>query len=125
MSPVTVDLDLAPWSAGLHALGEALDDELEAVVREAGQVVAYDARADHPYTDQTGTLTRSTRAYAPRGSFLRDTLRVEVLAGTDYASHVMQRRGDWLEASLVRSADRIEHHLHDALDRAVHRSGLG
>lgn len=122
---LALELDLAPWSEGLHALGEALDDQLEATVREVTEVIATEARNDHPYTDQTGELTRRTRAYAPRGSFMRDTLRGEVIANADYATFVAQRRGDWLERSLERSEGRIDHHLHDAVESAVRASGLG
>ncbi len=119
-----VELDLTPWSEGLRALAEALDDELEATVREVTEVIAADARNDHPYADQSGELTRRTRAYAPRGRFTRDTLRGEVIANTGYATFVARRRGDWLERSLERNEGRVEHHLHDAVEAAVLRSGL-
>lgn len=122
---ITFELDLSPWARSFRELGEALDDELEKAAREGALVVAFAAKADHAYTDRSGRLTRSIRAYAPRGSFLRDTLRAEVLARAPYASYVEGRRAfAFLGPALERSEDRIEHHLHDALEAAVRRAGM-
>jgi len=120
-----VDLDLEPWLEPLRELRVALDDELEGAAREGAQLIAFAARADHPYTDRTGTLTRSIRAYAPRGSFLRDTLRADVIARTPYAGYVERRVAfAYLGPAAERSEGRLGHHLHDALEAAVRRSGL-
>jgi len=122
---VGFEFDAEAWAKSARALGDALDENLKAAVREIAQDVAFAARVDHPYTDQSGTLTRRTRAYAPRGRFTHDTLRDEVIADTDYADYVRRRRGDWLEEAFLRSEGRIEHRLHDALEASVHRAGLG
>jgi hypothetical protein len=90
------------------------------------EVVASAARADHPYRDQTGRLTRSTRAYAPRGRFLGDTLAVEVIANIPYATNVADHyREDWLERALTAQDGRVEHELERALARAVAVSNFG
>jgi hypothetical protein len=121
---VGFELDAAAWATSVRALGDALDTNLKVAVGEIAQDVAFAARADHPYTDQSGTLTRRTRAYAPRGRFSHDTLRDEVIADTDYADYVMRRRGDWLEEAFRRTEGRIEHRLHDALEASVRHAGL-
>lgn len=122
---VGFEFDAEAWAKSARALGDALDENLKGAVGEIAQDVAFAARADHPYADQSGTLTRRTRAYAPRGRFTRDTLRDEVIADTDYADYVRRRRGDWLEEAFLRSEARIEHRLHDALEASVRRAGLG
>lgn len=116
--------DAAPLLNGLRALHASLDDELSSAFGEIGEVIVSDARGDHPYVDRTGTLTRRTRTYAPRGRFSRGDLRVEIVAATEYATHVMRRRGDWLDDSMRRQQGRVDHHVADALERAVRRSGL-
>lgn len=119
------DLDFDPWARSLHALEDALDDELEKAVHEGAQDVAFTAKADHPYTDRTHRLTGSIRAYAPRGRFRRDTLQDEVIATAPYAAR-LERRPEYafLEPALRRSEDRIEHYAHDALEAAVRRADL-
>lgn len=121
---LALDVDFGPLVAGLVRLEDQLDDELREAMREVGEVVASAAKADHPYQDRTGRLTRTTRAYAPRGRFGAGTLAVEVVATQEYASHVARRRGDWLEAAYRRSAPRVEHEVERALARAVDASGL-
>ncbi|MFO0610794.1 MAG: HK97 gp10 family phage protein [Polyangiales bacterium] len=121
-----IDLDLRAWLPPLRGLGAALDDELERAAREGAKVVAFAAKADHPYTDRSETLTRSIRAYAPRGSFLRDTLDVDIIARAAYAKYLERRRAwAFLGPALERSQGRLEHLLYDALEAAVRRSGLG
>ena len=113
-----------PWAASLSALSGALDEELSAAIARGADVVAFDAKADHPYGDYSGNLTRTTKAYAPRGRFSRGDLRVEVVAREVYASYVKSRRGDWLMQSFVRQEARIDHEVETALDAAVRRAGL-
>jgi len=118
-------LDLDPWRAGLAALREGLDDALDEAARDTAEAVAFAAKADHPYTDRTGTLTDSIRAYAPRGRFSRDTLRAEVVARAPYASHLEARREfAFLEPAWDRNEPRAEESLERALDAAVRGAGL-
>lgn len=124
MFSLRVEFDPGPWKEGLRRLRAAVDDELEAALRGVGEVVVSAAKADHPYQDRTRDLTRTTRAYAPRGRFSQGSLRVEVVATQPYASHVMRRKGDWLEAAYNRQRGRIENDVENALRRAVDKAGL-
>ena len=118
-------LDFDPWRVSLGALREGLDDALDDAARDVAEAVAFAARADHPYTDRTGTLTGSIRAYAPRGRFSRDTLRAEVVARAPYASYVDGRRAfAFLEPAWDRNEGRAEEMLERALDAAVRGAGL-
>lgn len=122
---VGFEFDASAWVQSFHALGDALDEQLEACVRESAKDIAFAARADHPYTDRTKHLTHSTRAYAPQGRFTRGTLRAEVIATAEYASYLENRpEFAFLEPALTRSEGQIEHRLHDALEAAVRRAGL-
>lgn len=127
---IRFEFDAAPWRAGLRALPAALDDELAVAVARGAEVVAFAARADHPYTDRTGRLTSSIRAEAPHGRFTTDTLGTEVVAATPYASFVEMgtsraRPYPYLGPAFASTGYRIEHHLHGALEAAVRRAGLG
>lgn len=124
MISFTADFDPAPLIAGVHKLREALDDELEGALDGAARMLASEAKAEHPYQDQTGTLTRRTKAYRPHGRFSRGDLTAEVVADTGYATYVMRRRGDWLVATYQRNEGRVQLDLEHALDRAVRASGL-
>lgn len=125
MLSLVFDFDTGAVHHNLIALRATLDEELERALREIGAVVADAAKADHPYRDQTGTLTRRTRAYAPVGRFLGDTLAVEVIANAPYATQVARYYGeDWLEAALTRNDARVEHELERALTRAVATSNF-
>ncbi len=124
MFSLRAEFDPGPVLDSLNRLGTALDDELEGALREAGEVVASAAKADHPYQDRTRDLTRTTRAYAPRGRFSRGTLRVEVVATQPYASFVARRKGDWLEDAFNRQRGRIENDIENAVRRAIDTSGL-
>lgn len=123
MLSLTVDFD--PWRRGLTALRDGLDEALDDAVRETAKVVAFAAKADHPYTDRSRTLTNSIRAYAPRGRFSRDSLRVEVAALAPYASHLEARQAfAFLEPAWNRSEAHVGELLERALDRAVRTAGL-
>lgn len=130
MFVVIPDLDLGAWRTALGALPAALDDALEDAVREAGDLVVVHAKADHPYQDRTGRLTRSIRAYAPRGRFTRGTLRGEVVATAPYASYLEDgttkiRGFAYLAPAATRMDGRMAQALEDALEAAVRRAGLG
>lgn len=126
MLSLAFDFDTAAVHHNLIALRANLEEGLERALREIGAVVVHSAKADHPYRDQTGRLTRSTRAYAPVGRFLGDTLAVEVVANTPYATQVARHYGeDWLEAALTQNDGRVEHELERALARAITTSNFG
>ena len=121
-----VEMDAGAVHHNLIGLRASLDEELTRAFREVGEVVASAARADHPYRDQTDTLTKRTRAYAPRGRFLGDSLAVEVIANTPYATNVADHyREDWLERALTAQDGRVEHELERALAHAVATSNFG
>lgn len=123
------EFDTRSLRESLAGLPNALDDALEGALRQSAAAVVHSAKAEHAYTDRTGRLTRSIRAYAPRGRFSRDTLRVEIVAATDYASYVERgttrsRPYAFLGPAAERNTDRIEHHAHDALEAALRATGL-
>ena len=124
MIGLDVHFEASPWLAALRALSGALDEELGAAVARGAEAVVFAAKADHPYTDYSGDLTRTTKAYAPRGRFSRGDLRVEVVARETYASYVMRRRGDWLMDAYRRNEARVEHEVEIGLEAAVRRAGL-
>ena len=120
---VAFRLDVAPIADTARRLLDALDDELETAVRRSTSAVAFAARADHPYTDRTHSLTRSTRDYAPRGRASEGTLRGEVGAYAGYASFVERRpRFAFLDPAFERSRDHFDQHRDDALEAAVRRA---
>lgn len=123
MTPsIRFELDVAPIEDVSRRLLDALDDELETAVRRSTSAVAFAARADHPYTDRTRNLTRSTRDYAPRGRASEGTLRGEAGAYEDYASFVERKpRFAFLEPALERSRDHFDRYRDDALEAAVRR----
>jgi methylmalonyl-CoA mutase cobalamin-binding subunit len=117
-------IDLTLSLAGLDAfetrMNEAIDDALQAAVERGADVIAYAAKADHPYQDRTGDLTGSIEALpAIRAA---EGVRGGVLAGMDYAAYV-DARMPFLDPAARRSEDRIEHELdqliHDAMRRAT------
>lgn len=124
MFALSAELDVGDWTTGLDRLREGVDDALEGALRSTAESVAAAVRAEHPYNDYTYRLTRSTRAYAPRGRFSRGDLRVEVVAAMPYATYVQRRRGDWLMDAFQQQEYRLEHDVETALGRAVDRSGL-
>lgn len=101
------------------ALDDAIGDAIEDAVNRAAGVIAFGARADHPYTDRTGDLSGSIEALpAVRTA---EGARGGVLAGMEYASHVEAKGYAFLEPAARRSEGRIDHELNDALEQAVRR----
>jgi len=110
---------LADAGRALDALEGSVLDAIEDAVNRAGDVVAHDARADHPYQDRTGDLTASIEALpAVRTA---DGARGGVLAGEDYASFVEARGFAFLAPAAERSGGRVELELDRALEDAVRR----
>ncbi len=106
--------------AALDALDAAVVDAIEAAVARGAEVVAFAARAEHPYTDRTGNLTESIEALpAVRTA---DGAVGGVVAGASYAEFV-ERRPEYafLGPAARRSEDRLAHELDDALEEAVRR----
>lgn len=91
------------FGAALADLEEAVEEAVRGAVREHAERVAASAKSDHPYTDRTGDLTASIRAYAPRA--LGTVIRSEVVADTPYADYVERRRPF---AYLGPASDRME-----------------
>lgn len=123
------EINLGPLRESLRALPDALDDTLESAVRVSAQLVAERSRAEHPYTDRTGALTRRTRAHAPRGRFTRGDLRGEIVADTLYASYVERgtsrsRPYPYLGPALEFCRPEIEHRIDNAVEIALRRAGF-
>lgn len=101
--PVTLEDALDAMQARAEA---ALPDAMH----EAAETVAADARAEHPYTDRTGTLTASIAAGVVHVD--EEHVVAEVMAEADYASHVadggIHHEGrPFLEPAHARCADTI------------------
>lgn len=111
------------------SLASGLDEALEGAVRAGAAVVVQQAKSQHSYRDRTGRLTRSIRAYAPRGRFTRGTLAVEIIADTPYASYVERgtsrsRAYPYLTPAWERSDAYFAMYARDALEEAVRAAGL-
>lgn len=59
------ELDLGAFARSAEAARERVEQRMREAIGAAGDDIAHASRADHPYTDRTGDLTRRTRAYAP------------------------------------------------------------
>jgi hypothetical protein len=118
-------LNLSEWAKSARELRTNLNAELNAAARRGAEIVAASAKADHLYTDRTERLTRSIRAYAPKGVFTQGTLRTEVVARMRYATFVDGKaRFQFLMPAFLRNEGRVEHELHDAVQTAVARAGM-
>lgn len=110
-------IDVSPF---FDALEHAARDALVDAVDRAAEVVAFDARAEHPYTDRTGQLTESIEALPAHATVMG--AEGGVIASMPYASYVEARGFEFLSPAFQRSHDRIEHEMYDALERAVDRA---
>ncbi len=124
-----IEFDVSPVRQALRVLRRRLDDHVERAVRRIGRDLRDEARASHAYRDRTGRLTASTRAEAPTGSFLRDTLEGGVRATAPYARYVEEGTTrsaayQFLGTAWVLRREESEARVADALEAAVHDAGL-
>lgn len=114
-----------PTLVGVLSMGDAFDDleaavdaALLASVRDAADVIAFEAKASHPYTDRTRDLTTSIEALpavaGPEG------VVGGVIAGEEHASY-LERRSEFafLKPAADRSDARIEHDMDTNLRTAT------
>lgn len=98
----------------LDDLEAALLEGIEDGVRRAAETIAFAARAEHPYTDRTTTLTNSIEAVEPTRS--GDEVRGAVVAEAPYASYLEARpEYAFLGPVAEREAARIEHDMDAAV----------
>lgn len=64
-----------------------VDRALPFALADGGQIVADEAKQNHPYTNRTGKLEASTRLRSVRGS-LRSGYTIEVVGDTKYGAFV-------------------------------------
>jgi hypothetical protein len=81
-------LDVSPLGQALRAIEDNLDDAVAEALRDAGVMVASEARTHHEFTDRTGNLSRKIRSEPTEGSFFGGDLSVQVVADTPYAKFV-------------------------------------
>mgnify|MGYP000861797170 CR=1 FL=1 len=112
---MTLDEALATMEARIEAA-------LPEAMRTAAETVAAEARAEHPYTDRSGTLTASITAGGVHTE--GEHVVAEVVAEADYASYVAEgsahREGrPFLEPAHARCAgalaDAVTEHLAGSL----------
>lgn len=122
---ILLRLDVSELSRAVRRVERGAMEALDDAVERASELVAFTARADHPYTDRTGDLTKYTEALPTRR--LRDQGAVEggVIAGTPYASFVNRNpRFAFLEPALAQNEARIDQELDQILDAAMRDLGL-
>lgn len=106
--------------SNLEDLEAALLDGVEAGVRRAAETIAFAAKADHPYTDRTTTLTNSIEAVEPTRS--GSEVRGAVVAEAPYASY-LEARAEYafLATAAAREEARIEHDMDAAVAERLPR----
>ena len=104
----------------LQDLEAALLDGVEAGVRRAAETIAFAAKADHPYTDRTTTLTNSIEAVEPTRA--GSEVRGAVVAEAPYASY-LEARAEYafLAPVAAREEARIEHDMDAAVAERLPR----
>lgn len=112
-------VELTGFEAFERSLSEQLSSVLEAAVTRGAEIVAFAARAEHPYTDRTGRLTASIEALPAVAT--GDLARGGVLAGMDYASFVEASHA-YLAPAAQRVEGRVEHELDNILAAAIQRA---
>lgn len=88
MTSLRFTLDLSPLGHALRELDDNLDDAMAGALRDAGIMVASEARTHHEFTDRTGNLSRNIRTEPVEGTFFGGDLSVQVVADTPYAKFV-------------------------------------
>lgn len=96
-------------------------DGIETAVARAGEIVAEEARASHPYTDRSYQLTESTRALDPVST--GDKVLGGVIADTEYAEYV-ERSHPYLAPALERAMPRVETEAARVIDAALRGARL-
>lgn len=113
------------FDEALGALTRGLDRGLEVGFERAAEVVAANARGDHPFTNRTGDLERSIHAEPdPHVALARGAVDAAVVADEDYASYVDEREGfAFLEPAAERRANDAARAVDAALDDAAAAAG--
>lgn len=105
-------------NATLRELEREIEGALADVIEAHAARIATEARAHHPYTDRTRTLTESIEALPSSGNALDGQLRGFVVAGAEYASYLEE--GDF--AFLEPAARRLDGELARAADAAIEQA---
>lgn len=114
--------------AAIGALRAAIDAELTAGMLRGAQIVADDARREHPYTNRTGRL--ESRTVPGRVVLLAGSVRAEVLGDTRYGRYVDEgtahsRPYPFLFPAWERRQDAVASEIESALSLAARRAGWG
>jgi hypothetical protein len=121
---ITVRIDAR---GAVQRLSSSLNDAMARALYLGAQDVAQDARRNHSFTNRTGRLERSIRANKPRGTFMANSLHVEIVANTPYAEFVenVTSGGIWafLKPALRRMRGELGDRMGDALTRATRKAG--
>lgn len=114
-----MDARLTGFDQVERSLSDMLSSALEAAVARGAEIIAFNAKAEHPYTDRTGRLTASIEALP--ATVTGATAQAGVLAGMDYASFVEASHA-YLAPAAQRTEGRIEHELDIILTAALQRA---
>lgn len=117
--------------SAVEEMSDHLNSQMEHALRLIGESVAGDAKTTHSFRNRTGRLEASIVSEEPRGTFLNDTLSVNVKGKTPYAIFVEERwpttrawiGGQWTTAGrwtyLVPAIGHQEDHAYDTLDQRI------
>lgn len=94
--------------AAVRHLEREVPREMYRIARQA----ASDERRGHTYQNRTGNLERSTQATEPVDS--GDTVQVDLIAGTEYASYVNARGYMIIDETAARAANEMGYFFESA-----------
>ena len=112
---MTITATLGSADEAFDRIDRVLAEVLEAALARAAEVIAYAARASHPYTDRTYNLTRSIEPQ-PVVMVNDEQAAGGVIAGEEYASYLEERDAF---VFLAPAASRSEPMLDQALARLL------
>ena len=125
MLALRVTFDLPSLRRWVRRYEVNIDRAMRTAMTQAAQLVADEARARHAFTNRTGKLEKSIKGARAVGSFMRSTLRVEVIADTPYARFVEEkityRAWAYLRPARDRTRAAVARLLNDTLAQAVRR----
>lgn len=108
----------------LRGLLDSLDEELSLAAARGAEIIAWAARADHWYHNQTHETHRTTDPRMPTGRWSASwsgVLTFGVVVGTPYSGY-LEARESFLAPAFFISLHRLELELDEGLRRAVART---
>jgi hypothetical protein len=103
------------------ALGDALDDELEAAARRGAITLAETAKREHWFENRTNAAENNTLGIVPDGTWLGGSLSFGAMIDTEYGEY-LEARAPVLGHAWMLTEDEIARDFDDALTRAAGRA---